>query len=152
MESQEIFLKETQFFKLALLKPESKPEWGVMPPQHMVEHLSSLYLFTIEKIKDVRFFDESKLKKNYDYLIRDKKPFHKNVKLPGLQKLQPLKFDSIESAAIILKGFVNDFYAFFENDKSRKTLHPALGMLDFNEWEWILFAHSKHHLMQFGLL
>ena len=66
MNSQEQFLRNTQFDKLALLSKDSKPDWGIMTAQHMVEHLSSLFLFTIEKIKGVRFFNAEKLEKNYN--------------------------------------------------------------------------------------
>ena len=64
MNAQEKFLRITQFDKLNLLSKDSKPDWGIMTSQHMVEHLSSLFLFTIEKVKGVRFFNDEKLKKN----------------------------------------------------------------------------------------
>ncbi|MCH2023014.1 MAG: hypothetical protein MK207_11100 [Saprospiraceae bacterium] len=152
MNAQEKFLRITQFDKLNLLSKDSKPDWGIMTSQHMVEHLSSLFLFTIEKVKGVRFFNDEKLKKNYNYLIRDRNPFHKNVKLPGLEDLPELRFDSLEAAIIVLEKYVEAFYAFFEDDKTKKTMHPAMGMLNFQEWEWNHYAHSRHHLFQFALI
>ena len=152
MTTQEEFLKNTLFQELAKLSPDSKPNWGRMSAQHMVEHLSSLFLFTIEKIKGVSFFSEDKLEKNYNYLIRDKNPFGKNVKLPGLEELRPLRFESLEASIEVLKGFVADFYLFFEENKNKKTMHPAMGMLNFEEWEWNHYAHARHHLLQFGLI
>ncbi len=152
MTTQELFLKNTLFEKLTQLSPDAAPIWGIMTPQHMVEHLSSLFLFTIEKIKDVSFFDEEKLQKNYDYLIRDKQPFRKNVKLPGLEELRPLRFESLEASIASLKSLVEKFYAFFADDKNKKSRHPAVGMLNFEEWEWNHYAHARHHLEQFGLI
>jgi hypothetical protein len=152
MNEYEHFLKEILFQKLATLGSESQPEWGLMSAQHMVEHLSSLFLFTIEKIKGVSFYSEEKLQQNYDYLIRDKQPFRLNVELPGLEEPKPLRFDSLEAAIEILRGFVNKFYAFFIEDKNKKTMHPAIGMLNFEDWEWNHYAHARYHLIQFGLV
>lgn len=152
METDEQFLKETLFQKLALLKEDATPLWGIMSAQHMVEHLSSLFLFTIEKIKAVSFFEEEYLQRNYNYLIRDRQPFRKNVKLPGLEKLQPLRFESLEASIAVLKNLVDKFYAFFADDKEKKTLHPAIGWLNFEEWEYNHAAHAKHHLIQFELM
>lgn len=152
MTAQELFLKNTLFEKLTQLSPNTPPLWGIMTAQHMVEHLSSLFLFTIEKIKDVSFFDEEKLQKNYDYLIRDKQPFRKNVKLPGLEELRPLRFESLEASIASLKSLVEQFYVFFADDKNKKSRHPAIGMLNFEEWEWNHYAHARHHLEQFGLI
>ncbi|BDS09495.1 DinB family protein [Aureispira anguillae] len=152
MNKQEQFLKETLFQKLDALSVDANPQWGIMSAQHMVEHLSSLFLFTIEKIKGVSFFDKEKLERNYNYLIRDKQPFRKNIKLPNMEQLQPLRFPSLKAAIKVLNDLVVQFYAFFETDKEKKTMHPAIGMLNFEEWEWNHYAHARHHLVQFGLL
>lgn len=149
---QEQFLKQVLFEKLADLNADTKPQWGIMTAQHMVEHVSSLFLFTIEKIKLKPFFEEEKLERNYNYLIRDRQPFSKNVKLPHLQALPDLRFESLAASIEVLKGLVAKFYAFYEEDKEKKTLHPAIGMLNFEEWEWNHYAHARHHLEQFGLL
>lgn len=152
MTKQEEFLKKTLTQKLSTLTADAQPEWGIMTAQHMVEHLSSLFLFTIEKIKDVSFFEEEKLQKNYDFLILNKQAFLKNVKLPGLESLQPLRFDSMDAAIAALQNLIEKFYAYFADDKNKKTRHPAIGLLNFEEWEWNHYAHAKHHLEQFGLI
>lgn len=152
MTTQETFLRKTLAEKLTTLAPDAKPEWGIMTPQHMVEHLSSLFLFTIEKIKDVNFFDEEKQKKNYEYLILNKQPFRKNVKIPGLEELRPLRFGSMQEAIAALQSLVEKFYAYFADDKNKKTRHPAIGLLNFEEWELNHYAHAMHHLEQFGLV
>jgi len=151
MNNQEKFLKETQFELLAQLDKDSTPQWGRMTAQHMVEHLSSLYLFTIEKIKGVTFYEAEKLQRNYNYLIRDQQPFKKNVKIKQLDKLPDLRFESIEVAREKLKGLVEKFYAFYAEDKAKKTMHPACGPLNFEDWEWAHYSHARHHLEQFGL-
>lgn len=151
MISQEQYLKEILFQKLRTLRSDSQPKWGIMSAQEMVEHLSSLFLFTIEKIKGVSFFDEEKTLRGYNYAIRDKQPFKKEIKIPGLEKPQPLRFKSLEEAIAVLEDLVGKFYAFFADDKNKKTRHPALGLLNFEEWEWNQYSHARHHLTQFGL-
>lgn len=150
--NQEKFLKEIQFELLAQLTPQTKAEWGIMTPQHMVEHLSSLFLFTIEKIKGQSFYEADKLQRNYDYLVRDKQPLARNIQLKSMPTLPDLRFASIEEATTKLEEMVALFYAFFAANPDKKTNHPSCGLLTFEEWEYMHCVHARHHLLQFGLL
>jgi len=152
MSAQEQFLKETQFELLKQLQLDQKPAWGIMTPQHMVEHLSSLFLFTIEKIPPKTFYSEEKLVRNYNYLIRDKQPMVRNLKHKAMPSMPPLRFDSIAAAITKLEAITSAFYAYFDTYPDKKTMHPACGLLNFEEWEYMHYAHAKHHLIQFGLI
>ncbi|MFI5186978.1 MAG: DUF1569 domain-containing protein [Chitinophagales bacterium] len=46
---------------------------------------------------------------------------------------------------------MNDFFDFFLADPGIKTLHPAFGELNFEEWVQLHHKHVKHHLKQFGI-
>lgn len=152
MVNQEQFLKETEFELLAKLQPDQKPAWGIMTPQHMVEHLSSLFLFTIEKIPAKTFYSEEKLKRNYHYLITEKRPMARNIQHKAMPSMPPLRFASMEEAMAKLKELVNAFYAYFAANPDKKTMHPACGLLNFEEWEYMHYTHARHHLIQFNLI
>ena len=145
------FLQEEQFRLLNKLEMDTQAQWGIMTAQHMVEHLGSLYVFTLGKTKLKAFFSPEKLLRNYQYLIQNKQPFHTNVRLPGLEKPLALRYANLDDSITALKSLVDAFYAFFKDDLSKKTLHPAAGLLQFSEWEYIHYAHSHHHLYQFNL-
>ena len=85
MASHEVFLKETTFELLKGLEQEQVAAWGLMSAQHMIEHLSGLFLFTIEKIKRAPFYAEEKLQRNYKYLITEDKPFATKYSDKGLR-------------------------------------------------------------------
>lgn len=152
MINQEQFLKETQFELLAKLKLDQKPGWGILTPQHMVEHLSSLFLFTIEKIPAKTFYSEEKLARNYKYLVTDRNPMARNIKHKAMPSMPPLRFGSIEEAIAKLQKMVAAFYAYFDANPEKKTMHPACGLLSFEEWEYMHYTHAAHHLIQFNLL
>lgn len=150
--NQEIFLKKTQFDLLANLSEATTPQWGIMTAQEMVEHLSTLFLFTLEKVVAPSFYDEATLQKKYKMFIEDKQSFSKNIKIKGLEKPLPLKYKSIEEATEKLKALVTAFFVLFETEKGKRTMHPAFGNLNFEDWLQIHYTHARHHLLQFGLI
>ena len=153
MGSREVFLKETAFELLKGLEQEKPAAWGLMSAQHMVEHLSGLFLFTIGKIQRAPFYEEEKLQRNYKYLITEDKPFARNIRIKGLEQPLPLRFDSLEEAISRLKKGVEGFYSYFgSKPKAHKTVHPSLGALNFEEWELFHSKHFKYHFSQFELL
>lgn len=151
MSNYTVFLQKEQFDLLAHLHHNTTPQWGIMSAQHMVEHLGSLYVFTLEKTNIEAFFSPEKLERNYLYLIQNKQAFYKNIRLPGLEKPLPLRYTSLAESIEALNYLVQDFYTYFKNQPAKKTVHPAVGSLCFSEWEYIHYAHSHHHLYQFNL-
>ncbi len=146
------FIKNTQFELLKQLQSNTAAKWGLMSAQGMVEHLSILYLFAVEKIQRPALHDTETMKERYDIFIKGKQSFSKNIPIKGLEKPLPLKYASIEEAITSLEEMTTAFFAFFEANKDKKTMHPAFGMLNFEDWVQIHFTHTQHHLMQFGLI
>lgn len=154
---EEILLAD-HFFSVELpnaldqLAPDAKPLWGVMTPQHMVEHLIVTYKMSIGRIKIPLVVSPEEAPKNKPYLLKDS-PMRRNVASPtGNNELQPLRFDDLDTAITKLKEEVLKFQEFREQNPEFHAIHPYGGAL--NPDEWLLFhrKHVKHHLIQFGLI
>jgi hypothetical protein len=146
------FLLKGQFELLDQLNEDAKPDWGIMNAQEMVEHVSSLYLITTQKIEVQLLGDEESRQKNYQYFVIGKNTFPHNIKLPGLEKPLPLAFESLSHAIEVLKNSAEEFFNIFEGDPSLKTHHPTFGLLSFEDWQWVHYLHANHHYKQFNLV
>ena len=123
-----------------------------MTPQHIVEHLIVTYKMSIGRIKIPLAVKPEDVERNKGYLVKDA-PMRRNVVLPSAKsELQPLRFDSLQSAVDKLKEEVLKFEEFMEQNLDFATIHPFGGAM--NAKEWLLFhrKHFKHHLIQFGLI
>ncbi|MBK8944563.1 MAG: hypothetical protein IPM32_04745 [Ignavibacteriae bacterium] len=144
---------ETFFEDLINLKPETKPLWGIMTPQHMVEHLTLAV-----KSSNGKFSVDKCLNPPEKYPILKKillgpKPLPKNFINPVLgEGLQPLIFNSLDSAKDELKLQIKEFFNYFKNNPNNEPINATFGPLNFNEWLVFHKKHFTHHFTQFGLM
>ncbi|MEO5782016.1 MAG: DUF1569 domain-containing protein, partial [Ginsengibacter sp.] len=81
------------------------------------------------------------------------KEFKENTKAPVLpEEPLPLRYTTMQQAKEELTKSVDEFFEFFKNDADKKTLHPAFGELNFDEWVQLHHKHVIHHLKQFVLM
>ena len=155
MDTQKIdFLTSGSLEKLAHLTVETKPMWGVMNAQEMVEHLADFYKLSTEKIKTELVTPEEQLPRYLEFL-RSEKVFKENTKAPVTligEKPLPLRYASLEEAKNNLQIAITDFSEYFKDNTERKTLHPVFGMLNYELWIRLHHKHVVHHLNQFSLL
>ena len=148
------FISSDLFISLQQLHADAMPKWGKMNAQQMVEHLSDFIDLSVEKIHFPLAVPEEDLPK-YKAFLMSEKPFRENTKAPAAvlgENPLPVKLDSLESAILQLKISVADFFAFFAKNPDKKTLHPAFGWLNYEEWLMLHFKHISHHLRQFELI
>ena len=148
------FLTDGAFKKLELLQEHSKANWGVMNPQEMTEHLADFFDVSTEKVKTKLYTPEEHLPRYMEFLMSEKE-FKENTKAPADllgEKPLPLRLPSLDAAKANLKNSVNDFVDYFSEDEMKRTLHPAFGMLNFEEWIRLHYKHVLHHLKQFNLV
>ncbi len=123
-----------------------------MNAQQMVEHVSSFFKVSTEKIHFPLTTPLEHLPKYKEFLLSEKE-FRENTKAPVLaEEPLPLHYSSMKGAVDELKKSVDDFFDFFKGDASKTTLHPAFGKLNFDEWVQLHHKHVIHHLKQFGLM
>ena len=150
---KEAFLKEGMFNMLDSIQENSKPVWGKMNVWQMAEHLADFFDVSAQKIHYDLAVPEELLPKYKAFLYSDKL-FRENTKAPATvlgEEPMPLKSENFESAKKKLRMAVNAFFDHFSNDKSRTTLHPAFGLLNYDEWVMLHFKHVIHHLRQFNV-
>jgi oxepin-CoA hydrolase/3-oxo-5,6-dehydrosuberyl-CoA semialdehyde dehydrogenase len=147
------FIKTELFLLLNSITADSKPLWGKMNAQQMLEHLVAFFNVSTEKIKFELVTPPEHLPKYKEFLLSDK-PFRENTKAPltvlGDEPL-PIRYSGMEEAKASLTKAVNDFEIYFINEPGKKTLHPVFGPLDFEEWILLHYKHVTHHLRQFGI-
>ena len=148
------FISSEQFHYLQQLHADALPKWGKMNAQQMVEHLIDFVDLSVEKIQFPLSVPEVDLPKYKAFLMSDKQ-FRENTKAPANvlgENPMPIKYDSLDSAINQLRESVANFFAFFKENPGKKTLHPAFGWLNFEEWLVLHFKHISHHLRQFELI
>ena len=133
------------------LSPDATPEWGLMTPQHMVEHLVGSWRISNgrARIKTVLPLDE--VERRRQFLFSDK-DYDQNITNPVQGKgLIPLRKENLDSAIEQLENEMEAFFAYHEEHTQAIETHPVFGELNYNEWLIFQTKHMKHHLTQFGL-
>ena len=151
-EEKRSFLKNDLISLLKKLHGDEKGKWGKMNAQQMTEHLAGFFKVSTNKIHFPLTTPAEHLPRYKEFLMSDKE-FRENTKAPVLpEEPLPLQYATMQEAIDDLTNSVDDFFAFFKDDPSRTTLHPAFGELNFNEWVQLHHKHVTHHLKQFGLI
>lgn len=146
------FLKAEFPALLDKLKSDDKPNWGIMGPQHMVEHLSGVIMISNGRFEAPAMYETEKLQRNYDYIIKGQNRLKRNTKAPILpDEPLPLRFGSLSEAKEKLLKSLDSFFTHHESNPGKKYMHPAFGLLNFEEWAYFHAIHCQYHLDQFGL-
>lgn len=136
--------------KLERLKPDSKPLWGSMSSQRMIEHLSDSVKLSCGDHSIPLQIPEEKVQWAQDFLKSDD-PMPKNFEAIFAKKETGLRNNNIESAISDFKSDWRYFENHFKTSGSGKTLHPYFGELNFELWKRMHSKHITHHLSQFGI-
>jgi oxepin-CoA hydrolase/3-oxo-5,6-dehydrosuberyl-CoA semialdehyde dehydrogenase len=154
---QEVFTEmttETIMSCLSKLSEDSKPQWGMMTPQHMVEHLEMGYRIASGEIQD---FDVATPEKYLDKVHETLYNFEKmpqNHQMPLLKKgeVEVLKYEDLTTAKAKMLEARNEYLQVFKDDVEKRTNNVVFGPLNRYEWYLLERKHVNHHFEQFGLL
>jgi hypothetical protein len=142
---------ETVLSHLNKLTPDTKPTWGKMSPQRMVEHLTDTIQIATEKAPQVLIIPEDKIERMVAFLYSDK-PMALNMVVPFAKEGTPLRNEELELA---IDEFVDNYLEFqelFAQNPELKTVHSYYGPLDYEQWNLLNKKHLTHHFTQFGIL
>lgn len=136
--------------RLDKLRADSKPNWGEMSAQRMVEHLTDIIKISSGKTKLPLEIPKEKIEKMQQFLESDK-PMAKNIEVPFAKKDQELRNEEIELAIdeFLLEWL--DFEEHFSLDENRTEQHPYYGDLNYEQWCRLHAKHLTHHFEQFGI-
>jgi hypothetical protein len=151
---KENFLRTKLVHCLQQLDPSTKPRWGKMNVQQMIEHYAGHAVrnasgrLKIEKI--VTPLD--KLAAMREFMMSEK-PFKENTKNPLLgEEPASLRFHTPQAAIGALQQELIYFFEAFKNDPRLTTRNPFFGYLNFEQNVQLLYKHALHHLRQFGVV
>ncbi len=138
--------------QLNKLTNTSKPIFGSMSAQQMIEHLSAVTQIANGNWDIEVFVSEEKNKRRKPFLNTENE-LQVGFRASFLsENPTPLKFSSIEDAIDDLTHQIQFFFEVFEKDTSRAIVHPFFGELDFEYWKKFQVKHFTHHFKQFGLV
>jgi len=139
---------------LSKLTENSKPEWGNLTPQHMIEHLEYTYRIASGEIQDFEIatpekilekvhatlYNYQKMPREYDFPLREK------------SKMKDLKHPDLTSAKQKLMEAREEYLEYFDENPEAKTKNVVFGELNKFEWYLMERKHLNHHFEQFNLL
>ncbi len=139
---------------LAKLTEDSKPQWGKLTPQHMVEHLEYTYRIASGEIQDFDVATPEKiLEKVHSTLYNyDKMPREYDFPLREKSKMAELKHSDLEIAKQKLLEAREEYLQYFKENPEAKTKNVVFGELNKFEWYLMERKHLNHHFEQFNLL
>lgn len=136
---------------LIKLESNSKPLWGKMSAQHMIEHLIFAVQLSNGKIQKRCYNPLEKIPVLKRFLMSER-PLPKDFVNPAIgSNLLPLQYENLESALLVLKQELEEYYSCFEENPTATFINPTFGELNKSEWDVFHEKHFKHHLNQFGL-
>lgn len=137
---------------LESLDKKEQPVWGIMTPQHMLEHLIVTFKMSVGRINIPVVSKEEDFPRLKAYLMKDS-PMRRSVPAPtGKNELQPLRSASLEEAKEKLIKETNSFIDFMRANPDFIANHPFGGPMTAKEWLFFHKKHFKHHFIQFGLI
>jgi len=143
--------KETLLQRLQNLSLKTEAKFGIMTPQHMVEHLVLSLKMAAGRIPIPTIEPNEKQLAQKQALLFSDIPFPKGIKAPGLpDTLLDLRFPDLATAKTELIKSWDAYQLLFQENPTKQTPHPRFGLLNFEEWERFHAKHLDHHLSQFG--
>jgi hypothetical protein len=134
---------------LSKLSTDTKPLWGKMNAQQMIEHMVQQIEYSNgKKINTCDLPAEEAAGEKQKWIYTD-------VEIPKNLVLGPLpenfRYANLETAMKQLTQELNDFEEYF-NKPGITSIHAGYGPMDYNEWLIWHGKHFTHHFKQFGLL
>jgi hypothetical protein len=140
---------------LSNLQSDTKPLWGHMDAQRMVEHLS-LGLRISNGAIDLTILngDEVRALKMKKISLLSDRPMPKGFQNP-VMPVEPIPYEAagLQEAINLLKENLQAFKNYFAQAGADATrIHNMFGPLTYHEWLLFHHKHFSHHFSQFGLI
>ena len=150
---KENFLRTKLVAYLQRLDPATKPLWGKMNVQQMIEHFAGDAVRNASgRLKiDTILTPPENLERMREFMMNNK-PFKENTKNPMMdEEPAPLHYKTVQGAIGALQQELIYFFEAFEKNPDLITRNPFFGDLNFEQNVHLIFKHALHHLRQFGV-
>ena len=137
---------------LKKLTPETKGNFGLMTPQHMVEHLVVVIKTTAKKYEGDREKEPNESQMGFKKFIKSGAVLKHRPSDKTKADLPPLKYSSLEKIVALMPEAVARFYDLWDNNPDYILYAPFMGEMSFEEVELFHYMHFRFHLWQFGLI
>ena len=139
--------------KFNALTESTKPQWGLMTAQHLVEHFEKFMKLGLGEIEASLLTPEDRLETVQDSLW-NYKPMPKNFEHPLLKKgeNEDLVYENLAAAKESYWKYFDRIEMFYKENPEGTLLNPVFGHLDRYHWYLINRKHYNHHFEQFGIL
>jgi len=139
---------------LSKLSEDTKPKWGIMTPQHMIEHLEYTYKIASGEIQDFEIATPEKILEKVKNSLWNYESFPKNSRFPPLEKdtLDSLKHVDLATAIEKFKAQRERYLEYFKEHPDTILSNMVFGELNRYEWYLLERKHLNHHFEQFGVL
>jgi DinB family protein len=148
---RDTFLKTFFFGALDPLTAETRPRWGQMSAQQMVEHLLWAFEGSTGRVEIGCTLPPEQLPRLKAFLYQNR-PTPEGFRNPALEAgLPPLRFPDLRAAKAALLVGVDRFHDYSRRRPEAVHTHPIFGPIGMEDWSRTHFKHGCHHLLQFGL-
>ncbi|NNK82020.1 MAG: phenylacetic acid degradation bifunctional protein PaaZ, partial [Flavobacteriaceae bacterium] len=139
---------------LLKLTSDTKPKWGTMSPQQMVEHLEYTYRIASGEIQDFEITTPEKiLEKVHNTLYNyQEMPREYDFPLADKSKIMQLKHEDLEAAKVKMLEARQEYLDYFKDHPEAKLINTVFGEMNRYEWYLLERKHLNHHFKQFNLL
>lgn len=144
--------KEQIIDQLKQLDTTQTPDWGIMTPQHMVEHLIvSMKMSNGGFIIPCRTPKEM-IPKYKEVVLNPAIDMERGIKAGGMEGLLDLRFPTMEAAIEKLESEIEKFHDYFLSNPGILMMNPVVDEIGYDEWVIFHNKHFKHHFKQFKLI
>ncbi|WP_055447875.1 phenylacetic acid degradation bifunctional protein PaaZ [Lacinutrix mariniflava] len=139
---------------LSKLKEDSKPNWGLLTPQHLMEHLELTYRICSGEIQDFEIATPEKILEKVHNSLYSYDKFLMGTAFPTYRKkeLEDLVHSDFETAKVKFIEAREAYKLFFKENPEAKLKNMVFGELNKYESYLLERKHLNHHFEQFGLI
>ncbi len=154
---QEVFVEMTDE-KIAeilnKLAEDAKPKWGILTPQHLLEHLEHGYKIMSGEIQDFEIATPEKILEKVHHSLYNFDKFPMGTKFPTMRKeeLEDLIHPDFATAKEKFFEAREAYKTFFKENPEAVLKNMVFGELNRYESYLLERKHLNHHFEQFGIL
>ena len=154
---QEVFVEmtEAQITEcLNKLTENSKPKWGTMSPQHMIEHLEYGYRIASGEIQDFDITTPEKIIEKVHNTLYDFSKMPQNFEFPLAEKskINETKHDDLNTAKAKMLEARAAYLDYYKQNPESLLKNAVFGEMNRYEWQLLERKHLNHHFEQFDIL